>query len=194
MKKVLLLVTLSLQLFALPIPVDNTNAKAFNKVRVNFSPIEATVNQQIGSSLELGNYSGSSITLSSVNPIQVWSTQSGGGGGSLGPGQGSSNVSFAMQSINLGGGTPTIGPIGNQLAGSSVYIPWGMTFFQPSYTPYYGNSLQVLYGPGSPGGGSTFSVRMLFNFSDGSSVISDTKTLLIDPISLPSSQQSGAVR
>lgn len=139
--------------------------------KIAVSPISATVEQLVGSSLSLSQVNGSSLVATYIREFkpQVWVTNTG-----------SSVVSFAfspptMLGSSLPGQT-------NQFGGSLV-LPMSWRFHQPSIYPSYGSSVQV--------GTQTFTLGGQMSMSDGTIIYPTTTTITVNHLPLPSSQVSG---
>lgn len=135
-----------------------------------YSLVEALV----GSSLVLGNNSGSSLTGASIIAVipQVWMTNTG-----------SSNVSYAFSPPSLGPGMSVFVPGQTDKFGGSLTVPMSWVFHAPSIYPAYGNSLQV--------GTQTYSVSVSVLMNDGTYISPTKATLTVVPRPLPGSQVSG---
>ncbi len=140
---------------------------------LNIAPISVIVNQKMGASIAVWNYnysSGGSLVVLDIIP-QAWVTNTG-----------SSTVSVAWDKPALGPGQPTtISP------GSSIVYWYQAKFFAPSIFPAYagyyagGDSLTAA-------GTQTYSVGALVRTNNGEVNASNSKTVTVLPIPLPTSQ------
>lgn len=166
MRKALLLFLLCPSLFSI------TTGSSINR-----APATVYINQQMGVSLAVWNYtycSGCSLTVLDIIP-RGWQTI--GTAGSL--------VPVSWDKPGIGPGQPTtISP------GSSVIFYYSGVFFVPSISPAYSgaevpasssSSLLVV-------GTQTFTVDALVRTNNGETNTSDTKTVKVLPIDLPNAQ------
>lgn len=141
---------------------------------LNINPNSLLINQKMGASLVIYNYSGgSSVNVMSINP-QVWVTVGG-----------SSTVPMAWDKPALGPGqNVTVGP------GSNLTFYYSGVFFSPSISPAYAGQSSP-YGNGFslvPAGTQTFSVGALVHTNDGSDFAASGQTVTVLPIPLPDAQ------
>lgn len=144
---------------------------------VNLAPQTATIEQRVGSSIQISATGGSSVNGASVVAVvpRVWVTNTG-----------SSTTSFAAETVCTQSWCPNVYVPGQtNLFGGSLTIPWGFKFHASSRYPQYGNSLQI--------GTQTYSVGADISMSDGNVIYarSGVNTVLVNPIALPDSQVSG---
>jgi hypothetical protein len=143
---------------------------------LSIAPISVYVNQPMGASLTVWNYSygsGDSLYLLDVIP-QTWVTVGG-----------SSAVPVGWDKPALGPGqSTTVSP------GSSVIFWYSAVFFSPSISPAYAGQ-STPFGNGwslTAAGTQTFSVGALVRASDGSTFSPASKTLTVLPLALPNAQ------
>lgn len=138
--------------------------------QVNLSPITATIEQNVASSLTLSQTGGSSLVATYIRGVmpQVWRTNTG-----------SSVTSFAF-------GGPSLGKsLAGQtnIFGGSLTLPMSWKFHAPSIYPSYGSSVQV--------GTQTYKVGLQVTLSDGSILYPTPATITVNPMTLPTSQVTG---
>lgn len=148
------------------------------------APIVPFINQRVGASLTIYNYTqggtGASIYVKDILPLV---------GPTLGSLASSQRVPYAFGKPFLGpGANVTVPPprpgysAGN--SGNSLIFYMDAKFFSPSISPPYS-----IGGSWAATGTQTYNVRLQAFFTDGSSVISNTVALRVLPLPLPSPQQ-----
>lgn len=133
------------------------------------------IQQPIGASLIVGNNSGSSLTLVSINP-QAWVTNTG-----------SSTVSWSPPQFDLHQNGGIVPPYTDR-NGGSLFFKYPAIFHAPSINPSYSGSSLV------PVGTQTYSISVLINGNDGTSNSVTSVVTEIDPLPLPSAQVTGVVK
>lgn len=141
---------------------------------LNIAPTSLLVNKKMGASLAVWNYTycaGCSIRVVDIIP-QTWVTVGG-----------SSTVPVAWAKVALGPGQPTvISP------GSSIVYRYSAVFFAPSISPAY-DSYTMDGASLLAKGTQTFSVGALVRTSNGEVNSSNSQTVTVSPLPLPTSQR-----
>lgn len=141
---------------------------------LNRAPSTVYVNQKMGASLAVWNYtycSGCSLTVLDIIP-QTWVTVGG-----------SSAVPVGWDKPALGPGAPTV-----IAPGSSVIYRYQAKFFAPSVSPAwdsYTNQGNSLVSQGT----QTYSIGALVRTNNGEVTSSTNQTVTVLPLPLPASQQ-----